>query len=126
MCACDPSPRDPSITRGPGRRPLPPTPEWIDTFSRSSDTQLMRPPARSPATGAPSAVTHLNRWKLATVLLAVATAVATVKAVTAGDRATGRAKPTVAATTSRASLPSNLRRPLRVSAAAVGISERDL
>jgi hypothetical protein len=71
-------------------------------------------------------VTHLNRWKLATVLLAVATAVATVKAVTAGDRATGRAKPTVAATTSRASLPSNLRRPLRVSAAAVGISERDL
>lgn len=67
-------------------------------------------------------MTNLTRWKLATALFA---AIAAVSLLGSGDAPTGRARAAVAASSPR-SLPAAFRRPIRVSAAAVGMSERDL
>jgi HEAT repeat protein len=70
-------------------------------------------------------VTNLTRWKLATALFAAVAVLATASAWT-GDRPTGRARPAVTSASSPRSLPAQYRRPIRISAAAVGMSEREL
>ncbi len=67
-------------------------------------------------------MTTLSRWKLACALFAAVAGVATVRA----HRSAGRDAPAALADAPREALPLQLRRPIRVAASAIGVSQADL
>ncbi|HEY5947910.1 MAG TPA: hypothetical protein VIV40_20580, partial [Kofleriaceae bacterium] len=68
-------------------------------------------------------MTTLTRWKLTCALFAALAGVATVRA---HHSSAAHNAPAKLATSSRGSLPMQLRRPIHVSPDAIGVSQRDL